>query len=149
LNTYEYIYVAWAVLFQILLIVHFSLRKWRFGIVERYGWSFYALGIPALAISIILFASGMSWSFWLGGVLQFVWSGFGYYVEFVRKIRWRNPPYWRVLWPYVTLYLATNMFYWWPQGLLDRRLWFAYGGLFILSTILNGTSHHLDERQSN
>ncbi|MFN2148371.1 MAG: hypothetical protein ACK2T2_08250 [Anaerolineales bacterium] len=143
----ETLFIVWAFLFQVLLIIHFSLRKWHFELVERYGWSFYTLGIPGLAISIILFASGMSWSFWLGGVLQFVWSGFGYYVEFVQKIRWRNPPYWRVLWPYVTLYLATNMFYWWPQDLLDRRLWFAYGGLFILSTILNVTSHRKDERQ--
>jgi hypothetical protein len=138
----ETLFIVWAFLFQLLLIVHFSLRKWRFEFVERYGALFYALGIPALILSFIFFAGGLSWSFWLGGVLQFIWSGFGYYVEFVREIRWRNPPYWRVLWPYVTLYLATNMFYWWPQGLLDRRLWYAYALLFLISTILNLTSHH-------
>jgi hypothetical protein len=137
----EYAFILWAFLFQLLLIVHFSLRKWRFELVKRYGALFYALGIPALILSFILYTGGLSWSFWLGGVLQFIWSGFGYYVEFVREIRWRNPPYWRVLWPYVTLYLATNMFYWWPQGLLDRRLWYIYALLFLISTILNLTSH--------
>ena len=137
----EDIFVIWAFLFQLLLIVHFSLRKWRFEVVQRYGWLFYTLGVPSLILSLILAAGGLSWSFWVGGVLQFVWSLYGYRVEFVRRIQWRNPPVWRVFWPYVILYLAVNMFYWWPQGLIDRRLWFAYGGLFVLSTILNISSH--------
>ena len=45
------------------------------------------------------------------------------------------------MFPYVTLYLSTVMFYWWPLGLIDRRLWFAFLALFIISTILNITSH--------
>ena len=45
------------------------------------------------------------------------------------------------MWPYVTLYLVTLMFYWWPLGLLGRPLWYAFGALFVMSTILNVTSH--------
>jgi hypothetical protein len=33
------------------------------------------------------------------------------------------------------------MFYWWPLAAIDRPLWFAYGALFLASTLLNLTSH--------
>lgn len=140
-DRYTNLFVGWALLFQLLLIVHFSIRKWRFEWVARYGAWFYALGVPALLISILLAAAGAGWALWTGGLLQFVWSAYGYVVEYVRKIEWRDPPYWRVFWPYVTLYLGVNMFYWWPQGLVDRRLWFLYGALFLVSTLLNVSSH--------
>jgi len=33
------------------------------------------------------------------------------------------------------------MFYWWPLGLFSKPLWGVYAVLFIVSTILNVTSH--------
>jgi hypothetical protein len=45
------------------------------------------------------------------------------------------------MFPYVTLYLGTIMFYWWPLALLYRPLWFVFGALFVIGTILNITSH--------
>jgi hypothetical protein len=45
------------------------------------------------------------------------------------------------MFPYVFLYLATVMFYWWPLGLLSRPLWIIYAVLFVIATILNITSH--------
>jgi len=141
MDRHNFLFVAWAFLFQFLLIAHFSIRKWRFEWVDRYGSWFYALGIPALLVAALIAREGQGWVFWLGAVLQSLWSAYGYTVEFVRRIEWRNPPYWPVFWPYVTLYLAVNMFYWWPQGLIDRRLWVLYGVLFVLSTALNVASH--------
>jgi hypothetical protein len=70
-----------------------------------------------------------------------VWAAFGFWIEYVQKIKWRNPPRWPVLGPYVLLYLATNMFYWWPMGLISRPLWYAYAVLFAISTALNLLSH--------
>ncbi len=43
--------------------------------------------------------------------------------------------------PYVFLYLATVMFYWWPLALVSKPLWYVYAFLFMISTILNVTSH--------
>ena len=141
LENLDVLFVSWAFLFQIILIVHFALRKWRFEIAMRYGIIVYALSIPAIAISIILLLGGKTWSLWLGGFIYLVWAVYGYWVEYVKKIQWRDPIRWQVLVPYIFLYLATVMFYWWPLGLISRPLWFAYAGLFIISTVLNAISH--------
>ena len=42
------------VLFQILLIAHFAVRKWRFRLARRYGWIVYAMGIPAAVVIVLL-----------------------------------------------------------------------------------------------
>jgi len=141
LDDLEILFVVWAFLFQAVLIAHYSLRKWAFHIVLKYGGIVYALGVPAAMVSILLLLGGKTWSLWLGGLIHLIWSIFGYTVEYVRGIKWRSPIRWPIFAPYVFLYLATIMFYWWPLGLLSRPLWYAYAALFIVSTILNITSH--------
>lgn len=136
------LFIAWAFLFQILLIVHFAIRKPLFeSYTVKYGWLIYALCIPALVISIILMRGGKSWSFWLGGFLFLIFAIFGYWVDYVAQIQFRNPLQLSIVFPYAFLYLITVMFYWWPLGMLNRPLWFIYGILFVIATILNITSH--------
>lgn len=65
----------------------------------------------------------------------------GYWVDYVKGIQWRKPLRLPIMFPYVFLYLATVMFYWWPLGLLSRPLWIVFGVLFVVGTILNITSH--------
>lgn len=142
LDKLDRLFVLWAFLFQIVLIAHFALRRPFFeGYTLKWGWIVYALCIPAVIISVYLWRGGKSWSFWLGGFLFLVFAAFGYWVDYVTRIPWRNPLQWSILIPYVILYLATVMFYWWPLGLLSRRLWLAYAILFVIATILNVTSH--------
>jgi hypothetical protein len=140
-NNMEVVFVVTAFLFQIILIIHFALRKWRFKTAMRYGPIVYALGFPAALVSLWSLLSGMSWSFWLGGFIYLIWAIFGYTVEYIRKIEWRNPIRWPTLGPYVFLYLATVMFYWFPLALIWKPLWYVYGILFVISTVLNVTSH--------
>jgi len=142
LDNLDKLFVIWAFVFQVLLIVHFAIRKPFFeSYTMKYGWIIYALCIPAVVISIVLLRGGKSWSFWLGGFLFLVFALFGYWVDYVAQIEFRSPLRPSVLIPYVVLYLATVMFYWWPLGLLSRPLWFAYAILFVIATILNITSH--------
>jgi hypothetical protein len=142
LDNWDKLFIVWAFLFQVVLIVHFALRKRFFeSYTIKVGWIVYALCIPAVAISVMLLLRGKSWSFWLGGFLFLPYAAFGYWVDYVAKIQWRNPLRLSIATPYVFLYLATVMFYWWPLGLLGRPLWFAYGMLFVIGTILNITSH--------
>ena len=142
LSRVETFFVAWAFFFQVVLIVHFALRKWAFeAYVRPYGWLVYALGVGGLVLAILLMRDGQPWWLWFGGVLQFVWSVYGLWIEYARGIEWRNPPRWSIMGSYLTLYLSTIMFYWWPLALLNRRLWFAYAILFVIGTILNITSH--------
>ncbi|MBN1260671.1 MAG: hypothetical protein JXB35_08325 [Anaerolineae bacterium] len=142
LGRLEFLFTITAFTFQIVLIVHFALRKWAFqAYIKRYGWLVYALSIPAALVSVLLLAGGMTWSLWLGGFIFLVWATFGYVVEYVRGIEWRNARRWPIFAIYVILYLATVMFYWWPLALVWRPLWYVYAVLFIISTVLNVTSH--------
>ena len=142
LDNLDKLFVVWAFLFQILLIVHFAIRKPLFeSYTAKFGWIIYALSIPALMISITLMSGGKSWSFWLGGFLFIVFAIFGYWVDYVAQVQFRSPLRLSVVFPYAFLYLATTMFYWWPLGILNRPLWFIYAILFVIATILNVTSH--------
>jgi hypothetical protein len=137
----EVLFVAFSFLFQLILIIHFAFRKWHFDQAMRYGWIVYALSIPAAAISIIFLMNGQSWYLWLGGFIYLIWAAYGYWVEYVMQIQWRSPVRWSILGPYMTLYLATVMFYWWPLALIYKPLWYGYAVLFVASTILNVSSH--------
>lgn len=141
LDSLDVLFVVFAFLFQIVLIIHFAVRRWAFDKAIRYGPVVYALAIPALALSIAQIIAGKPWTLWLAGILYAIWASFGYYVEYVRHIEWRDPIRWPVIGPYVFLYLATIMFYWWPLWDLALPLWYVYTALFIIATYLNVTSH--------
>jgi len=142
LDKLDTLFVIWAFFLQIVLIVHFALRKPFFeSYTIKFGWIVYALCIPAVVLSFILLLGGKSWSFWLGGFLFLLYAAYGYWIDYIKGIEWRNPLRKDIMFPYVTLYLGTIMFYWWPLALLYRPLWFAFGFLFVIGTILNITSH--------
>ncbi|HUW09788.1 MAG TPA: hypothetical protein VM537_08660 [Anaerolineae bacterium] len=142
LDALDTLFVVWAFFFQIVLIVHFAVRKRFFeSYTKRFGWIVYALCIPAVVISIVLLLGGKSWSFWLGGFLFLVYAVYGYWIDYVKGIPWRNPLRPSIMFPYVLLYLATVMFYWWPLADLSRPLWIVYAVLYVVATILNITSH--------
>jgi len=142
LDNLDKLFIVWAFLFQVVLIVHFALRKRLFeSYTIKIGWIVYALCIPAVVISILLLRGGKSWSFWLGGFLFLLYAAFGYWVDYVMKIQWRNPLRLSIMFPYVFLYLGTVMFYWWPLALLSRPLWVVFAVLFVIGTILNIASH--------
>ena len=142
LDKLDRLFVVWAFVFQIVLIIHFALRKPFFeSYTVKFGWVVYALCIPAVVISVILMRGGKDWTIWLAGFLFLLYAAFGYWVDFVAQIPWRNPIQLSIAIPYVFLYLATVMFYWWPLWDLSRPLWFVYTILFVIATILNITSH--------
>ena len=142
LDSLDKLFVFWSFFFQIVLIVHFALRKRLFeSYTLKYGWLVYALCIPAVVISIVLLLSGKSWYFWLAGFLFLIYAAYGYWIDYIKQIQWRNPLRLSIMFPYVFLYLSTVMFYWWPLARLSRPLWIAYTILFVIATILNITSH--------
>ena len=142
LDKLDTLFVIWAFFLQIILIIHFAIRKPFFeSYTKKFGWIVYALCIPAAVISLILLLGGKTLSFWIGGFLFLIYSVYGYWIDYVKKISWRNPLRKDIMFPYVTLYLSTIMFYWWPLALLYRPLWFVFGALFVIGTILNITSH--------
>ena len=142
LDNYDKLFIVWAFTFQVVLIVHFAVRKPFFdSYTVKYGWIVYALCIPAVIISLILMLDGKSWSFWLGGFLFLIYAAFGYWVDYIAKIPWRNPLSLSIAIPYAFLYLSTVMFYWWPLWNLSCPLWFVYAILYVIATFLNIRSH--------
>ena len=82
LDKFDRLFVFWAFLFQIVLVIHFALRKPFYeSYTAKYGWIVYTLCIPAVIISIILLRAGKSWSFWVGGFLFLIYAAFGFWVD--------------------------------------------------------------------
>lgn len=140
-NTTALLFVIAAFVIQLVLIVHFALRRWAFAIAMRFGVFVYALCLPALVVSLVLWLDGQPWYLWMAGLLYTVWALFGYVVEYRRHLNWRTPIRWPIFIPYVILYVASIMFYWWPLATISRPLWYVYAGLFVISTLLNVSSH--------
>ena len=142
LDKLDKLFVIWAFTFQIILIVHFAIRKPLFETyTAKYGWWVYALCIPAVIISLILMQGGKSWHFWAGGFLFLLYAIFGLYVDYIAQIDFRTPFLPAVGIPYVMLYLVTVMFYWWPLWPLSKLLWGGYTVLYIIAMVLNIRSH--------
>lgn len=142
LDNFEKTFVIWAFVLQIVLIVHFAIRKPLFeSYTNKFGWIVYALCIPAVIISVILMRGGKDWTYWAGGVLYLVYALFGFWVDYVAKINFRAPfkPLPGI--PYVILYLAAIMFYWWPLWPISRLLWALYTVLYVIAMVLNIKSH--------
>ena len=141
IDRYDRLFVYTSFFIQIVLLAYFALRKWRFDTALQFGWIVYALAIPAVVVTVVLLINGKPWPLWLAGFLYAAWAILGYIVDIAQPIAWRSPILWPVFLPYVLLYLASLMFYWWPLANIQRPLWFVYAGLFVVSTILNVTSH--------
>lgn len=142
LDRLDVLFIIWSFTLQIILVIHFAIRKpLRESYTLKYGWLVYALCLPSTAVSLILLLNGKTWSLWLGGFLFIPFAAYGYWIDYVKGINWRKPLRKDIMLPYVTLYLATVMFYWWPLALLYRPLWFVFGVLFLIGTVLNITSH--------
>lgn len=141
LDNLETLFVVSAFSIQLMLIIHFAVRKWRFSLARRYGWIVYAFSLPFAIASIIILHNGKAWPLWLGGFIYLAWAIYGYIVEYVQEIEWRNSLRWPILVPFVILYLATVMFYWWPLALVYKPLWYIFTLLFLIGTYLNVTSH--------
>lgn len=142
LDTRDTLFVISAFLIQIVLLIHFAIRKWAFDTAMRFGWIVYALCVPIAILSVVLWRGGKPWYIWLAGVLYTAWAIFGFTVEMILGITdWRSPIRWAIFAPYIATYLASLMFYWWPLGTIRRPLWYVYAVLFVITTVLNVTSH--------
>ncbi len=134
-------FVTMAIGTQVVLVIFFALRKWDFPAAMQVGWLVYALAIPAVALSVQGVREGKAWYLVAAGFLFGVWAAFGTVVDIIHRVEWRSPMLLPVFLPYVTLYIAAQMFYWWPLLKVDRRAWLAFTVLYAASTYLNMSSH--------
>lgn len=135
------LFVATAFGLEAVLTVFFAIRLVALDTALQLGWLVYAMAIPAVIVAAVLALWDRPWWFWAGGPLFAAWGLYGYWVDIARPTAWRSPVDPSILVPYVALFLATQMFYWWPLGRIRRSLWFAFAALFVVSSALNLASH--------
>jgi hypothetical protein len=135
-------FAAFALASQAILLLFFAGRRWRLAAAERYGWIAYAFGALGAALGIWLFFAGASWRLFAGPLLYAVWAAFGAWADLVRRNEWRwQPIRWSIFGPYLVLYLAAQMFLWWPLWNTWRTGWVTYLVFFIANTALNMSTH--------
>jgi hypothetical protein len=92
LDSFDTLFILWAYFLEIVLVVHFAIRKPLYETYTRkWGWMVYALSIPGVVVSLILLIEGKSWSFWLGGFLYLIFAGYGFWIDYIKAISWRKP----------------------------------------------------------
>lgn len=132
---------SFALASQAILLAFFAGRRWLPAVAERFGWVAYVFGVLGVVVGAWLIASGAPWQLFAGPLLYAVWAAFGAWADLLRGIEWRRPIGWSVFGPYVTLFLAAQMFLWWPLWTYWRPGWVAYLVLFIANTSLNMLGH--------
>jgi hypothetical protein len=145
-RTLQALFVAFAFLAQVLLIINFAARNWRPLLERRYGWLIYAMGIPGIGLGILFLARAQPWTVVAAPLVYAIWAAFGYYVDMVRQIKWRSPPRWPVFIPYVALFMAGQFLFWIPLWYVGLAYWIIYTVMYFLNTGLNIYSHRKPAR---
>jgi hypothetical protein len=135
------LFVVFAFLVQVLLVLNFAARNWRPALERKYGWVIYALGIVAVLLALVFALGGQPWYAVLAPLLYAAWAGFGFYVDTYRHMEWRNPPRGSVLIPYVLLFMASQFAFWIPLWYVGLGYWAAYAVFYVVNTALNLFSH--------
>lgn len=135
------VYSAYAIASQAILLAYFAGRTWRWPAAQRFGWMAYAFGALGAPVGLWLIVDGASWRLYAGPLMIAVWAAFGAWADLGARAEWRRPVRWSILGPYVALYLAAQMFLWWPLWDLWRAGWVVYLVLFIANTVLNIRGH--------
>ena len=144
------VFAAFAITSQVILVAFFASWRWYRAVAERFGWIAYGFGALGLVVGIWLAVDGASWRLFAGPILFAVWAGYGAWIDLFRRIEWRPTAAsvgrrlsvrWGVLGPYITLYLAAQMFLWWPLWDYWRPGWAVYLVLFVANTALNIAGH--------
>lgn len=135
------LFVGFALVVQGVLVAFFAARKWNFDLVERYGWFVYALGVPAGLLAGWYIGRSLPWYFFLGLLVFVIWAIYGYWADIYSRLSWRRPVLWRVLIPYIALYLIWQFALWIPLWYIGLVFWWIYTVLYAVSTILNIISH--------
>lgn len=138
----ELLFIAYALVSQGLLLAFFALRRLSPDGARTLGIAAYLAGLLGLPAGLVLAATGGPPTLVGGPLLAAAWAALGLTVDIIRPRPWRGPPVeWRVMAPYVALYLLAQMWLWWPMWSFARGAWAVYLVLFVLNTALNLRGH--------
>ena len=126
-----------------LLIFIFLIRKNRFALLQRIGWVYLLLAIPAVYGIILVFQEqkAVQYSIFLGIFLAYL--ALEWLLDYVLKINFREKwkQNWKWLLPYLVLYYAINYGFVVMPWKTHLSWGFVMLGLFIIQIITNIRSH--------
>ena len=134
-------FVAFALVIQIMLVASFAARNWKPSIEEKWGWLVYGLGLPASILGVLFLLNDQPWYYWTATLLFTIWAAFGYVVDIVLRVKWRNPAKRSIFIPYVVLFVSSLLAFWVPLWFIWPVLWIVYALLYATHTTLNMYSH--------
>jgi len=140
-DTLQALFVVFAFLMQVLLIINFVARNWKPSFERKYGWLIYAMGIPGITLGILFLVGDQPWYIVAAPFVYSIWGAFGYFVDIYRPVQWRSPSRWSVFIPYVALFMASQFFFWIPLWYVGLGYWITYTAMYVINTGLNIYSH--------
>lgn len=144
-DTLQSLFVGFAFVIQLLLIINFAARNWKPSLERTYGWLIYAMGMPGVILGILFVVGDRPWQVVAAPFVYSIWAAFGYFVDRHQPIQWRSPPRWSVFVPYVGLFMASQFVFWIPLWYTGLAYWIAYAGMYFLNTGLNIYVHRKSE----
>ena len=104
----ERFYFALGLVNSVFLIFIFLMRKNHLDIVQRIGWMYFLLAIPAIYAIFLVQQEHktLRYTIFLGIFLAFLAIEALY--DWILKIPFREKMYWNLLAPYVALYISMN-----------------------------------------
>jgi len=127
---------------NVVLIFIFLLRKNHFALLQRIGWVYFLLAIPAIYAILIAQQEQKApqYTVFLGIFLAFLAIEALY--DWILKIPFREKMDWKLLVPYVALYISMNygfmVMVWKYYSLIGGIIML---GLFVIQIIANILSH--------
>jgi hypothetical protein len=126
---------------SILLIVIFILAKYhRMGDVQRVGYIYLLLAIPALYALYLVFQEQKAWQYGVFLGIFIAYLALEALYDFILKVSFRDN--WKLLVPYLCLYFAMNYGFVvlvWKYSLIPGLLML---GLFIIQIAINIWANH-------
>ena len=138
----ESFFFALGLLNNIFLIFIFLIRKNHFALLQRIGWAYLLLAIPAIYAIFLVQQEQESpqYTVFLGIFLAFLAIEALY--DWILKIPFREKMDWKLLVPYVVLYISMNYGF----VVMTWKYYSSMGGiillgLFVIQIIANMVSH--------
>ena len=128
---------------SIFLIFIFLIRKNRFALLQRIGWVYLLLAIPAVYGIILVFQEqkAVQYVIFLGIFLAFLFIEwlFDYYLKVNFRENWKQN--WKWILPYLVLYYMINYGFVVMPWKTHIQWGLVMAGLFIIQIIMNIRSH--------
>ncbi|HET8988975.1 MAG TPA: hypothetical protein VFN43_10725 [Humibacillus sp.] len=144
----EPLYFALGLVNSVALIVIFVVRGRRLDLVERYGWLYLLLAIPAIYGIVLVGREGASAQYAIFLAIYLAFLAIEGLYDWILKIPFRETMDWRVLGPYVALYVSSNYGFVvmvWKQSMPGGLLMLALVAAQLIANALTHPRGHADE----